>query len=99
MSGGPSKDGIPAIDDPKFISVREAKCCADNAASSPISVRRKQHMYPIETPEGKPVPSTFRDPMIPESTDAQTGPAGDASGVTTAGSMVGDVLDSRLNNL
>ena len=26
VSGGPSKDGIPAIDDPKFISVREANC-------------------------------------------------------------------------
>lgn len=72
---------------------------AENAASSPISVRRKQHMYSIETPEAKPAPSTFRDPVIPESTDAQTGAAGDASGVTTAGSMVGDLLDSRLNNL
>lgn len=131
VSGGPSKDGIPAIDDPKFISVREANCwlkdrepvmvvdlegevkafplqilirsttglVAENAASSPISVRRKQHMYSIETPEAKPAPSTFRDPVIPESTDAQTGAAGDASGVTTTGSMVGDLLDSRLNNL
>ena len=56
-------------------------------------------MYSIETPEAKPAPSTFRDPVIPESTDAQTDAAGDASGVTTAGSMVGDLLDSRLNNL
>ncbi len=44
---------------------------AENAASSPISVRRKQHMYSIETPEAEPVPSTFRDPVIPESTDAR----------------------------
>ena len=72
---------------------------AENAVSSPISVRRKEHMYSIETPEAKPAPSTFRDPVIPESTDARTGAAGDASRVTTAGSMVGDLLDSRLNNL
>ena len=72
---------------------------AENAVSSPISVRRKEHMYSIETPEAKPAPSTFRDPVIPESTDAQTDAAGDASSVTTAGSMVGDLLDSRLNNL
>lgn len=72
---------------------------AENAVSSPISVRRKEHMYSSETPEAKPAPSTFRDPVIPESTDAQTDAAGDASSVTTAGSMVGDLLDSRLNNL
>ncbi len=60
VSGGPSKDGIPATDDPKFISLREAKCC--NAASSPISVRRKQHMYSIETPEPKPYLRPFGTP-------------------------------------
>ncbi len=62
VSGGPSKDGIPAIDDPKFISLREAKCCADNAAPSPISVRRKQHMYSIETPEPNPYLRPFGTP-------------------------------------
>ncbi|MEE8320969.1 MAG: DUF3179 domain-containing protein [Gammaproteobacteria bacterium] len=49
QSGGPPKDGIPAIDDPEFISIREANSWLD--AKEPVivlEINRDVHAYPIQ---------------------------------------------------
>ncbi len=49
VSGGPPKDGIPAIDDPKFVSVREADQWLENR--EPVAVVRVGEVaraYPLQ---------------------------------------------------
>jgi hypothetical protein len=49
MSGGPPKDGIPAIDDPRFVSVAEADSSLD--PGEPVAVLEvdgEAHAYPIQ---------------------------------------------------
>lgn len=70
MSGGPPKDGIPALDDPKFVSQAEADAWLD--AQEPVivvSVEDEARAYPIQilmfheivndTLNGKPLSITF----------------------------------------
>ena len=46
-SGGPPKDGIPAIDDPKFISVEKAENLADRAPVIGIEINGDARAYPL----------------------------------------------------
>ncbi len=47
--GGPPKDGIPAIDDPKYVSVAEADSwIADNELVLTISYRGVVRVYPLQ---------------------------------------------------
>ena len=49
VSGGPPKDGIPAIDDPKFVNVREADRWLDDR--EPVAVVRlgeEAKAYPLQ---------------------------------------------------
>lgn len=49
LSGGPPKDGIPAIDDPKYVSVNEADEWLDeNEPVIIISVEDEARAYPIQ---------------------------------------------------
>jgi len=48
VSGGPPKDGIPSIDDPKFVSVEEAKeFVNDNTLGLLVEVEGDQRYYPF----------------------------------------------------
>jgi len=47
LGGGPGKDGIPAIDDPKFISVKEAsKVLGDRDVGIAVSLNGVNRFYP-----------------------------------------------------
>lgn len=70
ISGGPPKDGIPALDDPQFISVAEAdKTYSDNEPVVVYQNNRDARAYPLQiliwheivndTVGGKPVTITF----------------------------------------
>lgn len=49
LSGGPPKDGIPPIDNPKFISVSEAdKFLADNDPGVAVSIEGENRFYPYQ---------------------------------------------------
>ncbi len=47
LSGGPSKDGIPAIDKPKFVSIAEIKNLGANEPVITVSVNGKARAYPL----------------------------------------------------
>ena len=70
MSGGPPKDGIPAIDSPKFVSVSEAsKWLKSNEPVISLKVGNEARAYPLQILmwheivnddiEGQPVTVTF----------------------------------------
>lgn len=70
LSGGPPKDGIPAIDDPKFVSIDEAEEWLEPQESVLVySVDTATHIYPIQilmwheivndTVGGRPVSVTY----------------------------------------
>jgi hypothetical protein len=49
LSGGPPKDGIPAIDDPRFVSVSEAnEWLADREPVVFVAVNEEARAYPIQ---------------------------------------------------
>ena len=49
VSGGPSKDGIPAIDNPKFISVREAnRWLKDREPVVVVDIEGEVRAYPLQ---------------------------------------------------
>ena len=48
-SGGPPKDGIPSIDDPKFVSVNEADVwIADNELVLALVYKGVERVYPLQ---------------------------------------------------
>ncbi len=47
MSGGPPKDGIPSIDDPKFVPLGKAKGLADTEPVISLSVKGDARAYPL----------------------------------------------------
>ncbi len=47
ISGGPSKDGIPAIDNPKFLSIAEAGALADREPVIGIEINGDARAYPL----------------------------------------------------
>lgn len=47
MSGGPPKDGIPAIDDPKFVPVGEAKGLAPQEPVISVEIAGDARAYPL----------------------------------------------------
>jgi hypothetical protein len=69
MSGGPPKDGIPAIDDPKFVPVGEVKDLADTEPVVGLIINGDARAYPLQvlmwheiandTVGGVPVTVTF----------------------------------------
>ncbi|PIR46596.1 MAG: hypothetical protein COV07_03510 [Candidatus Vogelbacteria bacterium CG10_big_fil_rev_8_21_14_0_10_45_14] len=46
LSGGPGKDGIPSIDDPKFISASEATFLNDSEPGLGLTVNEESRFYP-----------------------------------------------------
>ena len=46
LSGGPGKDGIPSIDDPKFISISEAGFLNDSDPGLGLTVNGESRFYP-----------------------------------------------------
>ncbi len=49
ISGGPPKDGIPSIDNPKFVSVEEAnKWIKDNELVLAINYKETRRIYPLQ---------------------------------------------------
>jgi len=49
LSGGPPKDGIPSIDDPKFVSVSEAdQWIRDNELVLAVNYRGVKRVYPLQ---------------------------------------------------
>ena len=48
MSGGPPKDGIPSIEDPKFMSVSEADHLADTEPVIGLEVKGEWKAYPLQ---------------------------------------------------
>jgi hypothetical protein len=48
FSGGPDKDGIPSIDNPKFVSVRDATFMDDGDRVLGITINGKSKAYPIK---------------------------------------------------
>ena len=49
VGGGPPKDGIPSIDDPKYVSVSEAESwIADNELVLTISYKGVVRVYPLQ---------------------------------------------------
>lgn len=48
ISGGPPKDGIPAIDAPKFTSVKNIKNLSDNSPVISLTIKNDSRAYPIE---------------------------------------------------
>lgn len=49
VSGGPAKDGIPSIDEPKFISIADAeKILSDNEPGVAISIDGVNRFYPYQ---------------------------------------------------
>jgi hypothetical protein len=69
LSGGPGKDGIPAINDPKFISVNEATFLNDSDPGLGLNVNEESRFYPYrilvwheivnDTIAGEPVLVTY----------------------------------------
>jgi hypothetical protein len=69
MSGGPPKDGIPAIDDPKFVSIGEVDHLADTEPVVGLIINGDARAYPLQvlmwheiandTVGGVPVTVTF----------------------------------------
>ena len=69
MSGGPPKDGIPSIDDPKFVPLAEAKDLADTEPVVSVKVGDDARAYPLrvliwheivnDTVGGTPVSVTY----------------------------------------
>ena len=47
QSGGPPKDGIPSIDNPKFIPVAEVKDLADSEPVIGLIINGKARAYPL----------------------------------------------------
>ncbi len=47
LSGGPGKDGIPPIDDPKFVSVKAERLIADQEAVIGLEINGDARAYPI----------------------------------------------------
>jgi len=47
ISGGPTKDGIPSIDNPKFISVKDADWLSDNELGLGIVYKSESRFYPF----------------------------------------------------
>lgn len=48
MSGGPGKDGIPAVDEPKFVAVDDAESLADREPVIELVVDGEARAYPIQ---------------------------------------------------
>jgi hypothetical protein len=48
MSGGPGKDGIPAVDDPKFVAVEDADFLEDREPVIELVVEDDARAYPIQ---------------------------------------------------
>lgn len=48
ISGGPPKDGIPAILDPKFVSPEKADFLADRDQIIAVRIGREARAYPIK---------------------------------------------------
>src|SRR5918995_6875783 len=48
MSGGPGKDGIPAVDDPKFVAVQDADFLEDREPVIELVVEGEARAYPIQ---------------------------------------------------
>ncbi|PIT93255.1 MAG: hypothetical protein COU06_00975 [Candidatus Harrisonbacteria bacterium CG10_big_fil_rev_8_21_14_0_10_38_8] len=46
LSGGPGKDGIPSIDNPKFISVKEATFLSDDDPGLGLTIKGESRFYP-----------------------------------------------------
>ena len=46
LSGGPGKDGIPAIDNPKFVSAAEATYLNDTDPGIGVTVKGESRFYP-----------------------------------------------------
>lgn len=69
MAGGPPRDGIPALHEPRFIPVTKASYLEPQNRVLAISHKRKQHAYPIrildwheivnDTIEGDPIVITY----------------------------------------
>jgi len=69
LSGGPGKDGIPAIDNPKFTSAKEAVFLDDNDTGLGLTVNGESRFYPYrilvwheivnDTIAGRPVLVTY----------------------------------------
>jgi hypothetical protein len=69
ISGGPPKDGIPSIDDPKFVTIGEAKDLPDTEPVISITVNGDARAYPLrvliwheivnDTVGGMPVSVTY----------------------------------------
>jgi hypothetical protein len=48
MSGGPAKDGIKSIDDPKFIAIKKVKNLTDNSPVITVQINGDARAYPVE---------------------------------------------------
>jgi len=48
LGGGPPKDGIPSIDDPKFVSIQEADFINDEEPGIAISLNNIDRFYPFQ---------------------------------------------------
>ncbi len=48
IGGGPPKDGIPSIDNPKFVSVSEADYLSDNDPGMVVDIDGVQRFYPYQ---------------------------------------------------
>ena len=48
ISGGPPKDGIPSIDDPKFVSPNEAGWLTDDEPVLVMTAGGETHVYPLQ---------------------------------------------------
>ena len=48
LSGGPPKDGIPAIDDPRFVKVGDADKYADTEPVISVTVNGQSRAYPLQ---------------------------------------------------
>lgn len=47
LSGGPGKDGIPALTDPRMVSVRDARDVADSERVVVVRLRGETRAYPF----------------------------------------------------
>jgi len=69
LSGGPPKDGIPAIDDPKFVHIDEVESLQDQEAVIGVVINGEAKAYPLQvlmwheivndTLGGKPITVTY----------------------------------------
>ncbi|PSO45411.1 MAG: hypothetical protein BRC22_01005, partial [Parcubacteria group bacterium QH_9_35_7] len=46
MSGGPPKDGIPSIDNPKFVATQEANFLSEDTPGIAVSLKEVDRFYP-----------------------------------------------------